>query len=109
MHLDWGERLVVELTAGRKPEAVPDPELPPEGSELPPALAEMVDERRKAYAEAVEAARIASLSRLPDQAWREVAARARILGHPRGDARRWCAPAPRSRAARSRVPTPTLE
>ena len=80
MHLDWGERLVVELTAGRKPEAVPDPELPPEGTELPPALAEMVGERRKAYADAVEAARIASLSRLPDQAWREVAARARILG-----------------------------
>jgi hypothetical protein len=80
MHLDWGERLVVELTAGRKPEVVPDPELPPEGAELPPALADMVAERRKAYAEAVEAARIASLSRLPDQAWREVDARARVLG-----------------------------
>jgi hypothetical protein len=80
MHLDWGERLVVELTAGSKPEAVPDPGLPPEGSELPPALAEMVGERRKAYAEAIEAARIASLSRLPEQAWREVEARARILG-----------------------------
>ncbi|MEO5705315.1 MAG: histidine kinase [Candidatus Limnocylindrales bacterium] len=80
MHLDWGERLVVELTAGRKPEAVPDPELPPEGAELPPALADMVGERRKAYQDAVEAARVASLSRLPDQAWREVSARARILG-----------------------------
>ena len=80
MHLDWGERLVVELTAGRKPRAVPDPELPPEGAELPPALAEMVGERRKAYQGAVEAERIASLSRLPDQAWREVSARARILG-----------------------------
>jgi len=80
MHLDWGEHLVVELTAGRKPQAVPDPELPPEGTELPPALAEMVGERRKAYEDAKEAARIASLSRLPDQAWREVAARARILG-----------------------------
>jgi hypothetical protein len=40
----------------------------------------MVDARRKAHAEAVEAARIASLSRLPDQAWREVSNRARILG-----------------------------
>ena len=59
---------------------VPDPELPPEGAELPPALAEMVGERRTAYQEAVEAARIASLSRLPEQAWREVASRARILG-----------------------------
>ena len=79
MHLDWGERLVIELTAGRKPQIVPDPELPPEGAELPPALADMVGERRKAYADAVEAARVASLSRLPDQAWREVSNRARIL------------------------------
>ncbi len=80
MHLDWGERLVVELTAGRKPEDVLDPELPAEGAELPPALADMVGERRKAYRDALEAARIASLSRLPDQAWREVSSRARILG-----------------------------
>ena len=80
MKLDWGERLVIELTAGRKPEVVADPELPPEGAELPPALAEMVDERRRAYTDAVEAARVASLSRLPDQAWREVSSRARILG-----------------------------
>lgn len=80
MHLDWGERLVVELTAGRKPEAVPDPQLPPEVADLPPALAEMVGERRKAYEQTVEAARIASLSRLPDQAWREIESRGRILG-----------------------------
>jgi two-component system, NarL family, sensor histidine kinase DegS len=80
LHLDWGDRLVIELTAGRTPEVVPDPELPPEGSELPPALAEMVSERRKAYAESVEAARIRSLARLPEQAWREVSGRARILG-----------------------------
>ena len=80
MHLDWGEHLVIELTAGRTPEVVADPELPPEGSELPPALAEMVSERRKAYADAVEAERIRSLARLPEQAWREVASRARILG-----------------------------
>jgi len=80
LHLDWGERLQIELTAGRTPEEVPDPELPPEGSELPPALADMVAERRKSYTEAVEAARIRALARLPEQAWREVASRARILG-----------------------------
>ncbi len=80
MHLDWGERLQIELTAGRAPETVPDPELPAEGAELPPALAEMVAERRRNYAEAVEAARIESLARLPEQAWREVSSRARILG-----------------------------
>jgi len=80
MHLDWGERLQIELTAGRTPETVPDPELPAEGAELPPALAEMVSERRRHYEEAVEAARIESLARLPEQAWREVSSRARILG-----------------------------
>ena len=80
LHLDWGERLEIELTAGKTPEVVPDPELPPEGSELPPALADMVAERREAHAEAVEAARIRSLARLPEQAWREVSTRARILG-----------------------------
>jgi two-component system, NarL family, sensor histidine kinase DegS len=80
LHLDWGEHLDIELTAGKKPVDVPDPELPPEGSELPPALAEMVDERRRTYNEALEAARIASLSRLPDQAWRDISSRARILG-----------------------------
>ena len=80
LRLDWGERLRIELTAGRAPEVVPEPDLPPEGAELPPALAEMVVQRRRAYAEAVEAARITSLSRLPEQAWREVASRARILG-----------------------------
>ena len=80
LHLDWSEHLSIELTAGRRPVAVDDPDLPPEGAELPPALADMVAERRRAYDEAVEAARVASLSRLPDQAWREVASRARILG-----------------------------
>lgn len=80
LHLDWGEILAIELTAGRRPVPVTDPDLPPEGAELPPALAEMVAERRQAHADAVEAARVASLARLPDQAWREVASRARILG-----------------------------
>lgn len=80
MHLDWGDQLTIELTAASQPEVVPDPELPPEGTELPPALAAMVDERRKTHQEAVEAARVASLSRLPERAWRDVAGRARILG-----------------------------
>ena len=80
LKLDWGERLTIELTAGRRPEMVPDPDLPPEGADLPPALAEMVGERRRVYQEAVEAARIRSLSRLPDQTWRDVSSRARILG-----------------------------
>ena len=80
LHMDWGEQLEIELSAGKTPLPVPDPDLPPEGSELPPALAEMVNQRRKAYEEALVEAKVASLSRLPEQAWREVSSRARILG-----------------------------
>ena len=80
LRLDWGEHLEIELTAGRRPVPVAAPDLPAEGADLPPALADMVAERRRTHEEAVETARVASLSRLPDQAWREVASRARILG-----------------------------
>jgi two-component system, NarL family, sensor histidine kinase DegS len=80
LRLDWGDQLDIELSAGKAPLPVPDPELPPEGAELPPALAEMVNQRRKAYQESLVAARLASLSRLPEQAWKEVSGRARILG-----------------------------
>jgi hypothetical protein len=79
MHLDWSDKLVVDLSAGRKPEIVPNPDLPKEGADMPPALAEMVAERRRVYEDAVEAARVASLSRLPANAWKEVESRARIL------------------------------
>ncbi|HKG18268.1 MAG TPA: histidine kinase, partial [Candidatus Limnocylindrales bacterium] len=37
LHMDWGERLVIELSAGKTPLPVSDPGLPPDGSELPPA------------------------------------------------------------------------
>jgi hypothetical protein len=80
MHLDWGEALVVELTAGRAMAAVEDIDLPPEGAELPPALASMVEERRADHAAAVEAARVAALVRLPDRLWREVAEHSALLG-----------------------------
>jgi len=79
MHLDWGEALVVELEAGKTPLPVADPGLPAEGADVPPQLADMIEERRRTYNEALEAARVAALSRLPEQAWREVAARAKIL------------------------------
>ncbi|HYL41233.1 MAG TPA: histidine kinase [Candidatus Binatus sp.] len=80
MHLDWGEALVVELVAGRTMAAVERPALPAEGAELPPALAAMVEDRKASYEAAVEAARIASLARLPDRVWREIAERSALLG-----------------------------
>jgi two-component system sensor histidine kinase DegS len=80
MRLDWGEHLVVELVAGRTMAQVEAPDLPPAGAELPPALEAMVEDRRAAYADAVEAARIESLARLPERVWREIAERSALLG-----------------------------
>ncbi|HEX5239445.1 MAG TPA: histidine kinase [Candidatus Limnocylindrales bacterium] len=80
LHLDWGERLEAELTAGKTMAEVEKPDLPDPGAELPPALAAMVDERRAAYEAALEAARVASLARLPDRVWREIAERSALLG-----------------------------
>ena len=60
---------------------MPDPDLPQEGAELPPALADMVAERRRSYDEARWRRRASPASRAcRSRAWREVASRARILG-----------------------------
>ena len=80
LKLDWTDKLEVELTAGRTPPAIASAPLPPEGADLPPALAEMVEERRIAQRAAVEEARLAALARLPERLWREVSGRAETLG-----------------------------
>ena len=80
LRLDWGEELVIELSAGRNVKEVEAPDLPAEGEELPPALAAMVEDRRAGYTAAVEAARIESLARLPDRVWREISERSGLLG-----------------------------
>lgn len=80
LKLDWTDKLEIELTAGRTPPAVAAASLPPEGADLPPALAAMVEERRTAQRAAVEEARLAALARLPERLWREVSGRAETLG-----------------------------
>lgn len=80
LRMDWTDKLEIELTAGRTPPAVAAPELPPDGADMPPALAAMVEERRAAHREAVEEARLAALARLPERLWREVSGRAETLG-----------------------------
>jgi hypothetical protein len=40
----------------------------------------MVEDRRAAYADALESARIDSLARLPDRVWRDIAERSSLLG-----------------------------
>jgi two-component system, NarL family, sensor histidine kinase DegS len=80
LRMDWTDKLEIELTAGRTPPPVAAPELPPDGADMPPALAAMVEERRAAHREAVEEARLAALARLPERLWREVSGRAETLG-----------------------------
>ncbi len=80
LRMDWTDKLEIELTAGRTPPAVEASDLPADGAELPPALAEMVEERRAAHRVAVEEARVAGLARLPERLWREVSGRAETLG-----------------------------
>jgi signal transduction histidine kinase len=80
LKLDWTDKLEIELTAGRTPPAIAPTALPPEGADLPPALAAMVEERRTAQRAAVEEARLAALARLPERLWREVSGRAETLG-----------------------------
>jgi hypothetical protein len=80
LHLDWGEKLVIDLQARRRVVEIEDPDLPPEGEELPPTIASMVEERRVTYRAALEAARIESLSRLPERLSREIRERSKLLG-----------------------------
>ena len=80
LKLDWTDKLEIELTASRTPPAIAAATMPPEGADLPPALAAMVEERRTAQRAAVEEARLAALARLPERLWREVSGRAETLG-----------------------------
>jgi two-component system sensor histidine kinase DegS len=81
LRMDWHDTdLDVEMTAGRTPPAPDAPQMPNAGEDMPPALREMVEERQAAQRAATEAARIAALARLPDNVWRDLSARADLLG-----------------------------
>ncbi len=74
VRLDWGdERLTLDVVATRLPPEPAEDDVgpPPPGEDLPPALAEMIEDRRRAAAP-VPPEPIA----LPDAVWRDVAARA---------------------------------
>jgi hypothetical protein len=80
LRMDWTDKVEVEMTASKIAVAVEAPDLPPEGADLPPQLAEIVERRRAEHRAAVEEARIAGLARLPERLWREVSGRAETLG-----------------------------
>jgi two-component system sensor histidine kinase DegS len=82
LRLDWTpERVEARMTATRAAKAAePAPEVPPDGKDLPPALARMMEERREAARDAVEAARKEAIVALPPTTWREVQGRAATIG-----------------------------
>jgi signal transduction histidine kinase len=80
LRLDWGEDLTVELAAEKRPAEVPAVDLPAPGAKLPPALAEMMEQRRRDHDEAVEAAARAAIVQLPIGLARDLADRAATLG-----------------------------
>ena len=80
LRLDWGEDLTVELAAEKRAPEVPAVDLPAPGAKMPPALAEMMEQRRRDHDEAVEAAARAAIVQLPIALARDLADRAATLG-----------------------------
>lgn len=83
--LDWAERLEVRVWATRpgetrlRAESVPKvaDETP---DDMPPALAAMMEDRRRADRNAEETARQATVVALPEDTWREIQGRATTVG-----------------------------
>jgi hypothetical protein len=80
LHLDWSDVLTVDLSAERTAPEVPPLDLPAVGDKVPPALAAMMEQRRKDHAEAIEAASRSAIVQLPVQLERDLAGRAASLG-----------------------------
>jgi len=85
LRIDWSDRLVADIVATRavvQPDLSSDVEIPTEaaGSDLPPALAALVEERRAAQQASIDAAVRASVVVLPPATWREIQERAASVG-----------------------------
>lgn len=85
VRIDWSDRFVADVVAQRavvQPEMTSEVEIPTEdaGSDLPPALAALVEERRAVQRAAVDAAIRASVVVLPPTTWREIQERAASVG-----------------------------
>ena len=85
MRLDWGDQIEARITATRSIAEVrrapgslaPTPD---DGSDLPPALAAMMADRRADARQAADAAERASIVVLPAATWREIQGRAASVG-----------------------------
>jgi two-component system sensor histidine kinase DegS len=83
LRLDWSDQLEATVAARRAGAelagVVTEPELP-EGKDLPPALAAMVEERRDERKVKAQKAREAAIAALPKATWREIQHRAATIG-----------------------------
>jgi len=86
LRLDWAEQIEARIGATRavaEPRRTSDVEVPAEdaeGKDLPPALAEMFEQRRADERDAAEAAIRESIVALPAANWREIQGRASSIG-----------------------------
>jgi two-component system sensor histidine kinase DegS len=86
LRLDWAEQIEARIGASRavaEPRRTSDVEVPAEdegGKDLPPALAEMFEQRRADERDAAEAAIRESIVALPAANWREIQGRASSIG-----------------------------
>jgi two-component system sensor histidine kinase DegS len=82
LRLDWSDQVEATVAASRataEVKADPTPEASTD-TDLPPALAAMMEDRRADAREAVEAARRDSIVVMPPSTWREIQGRASTLG-----------------------------
>jgi len=83
LRLDWADGVEATVAARRAGAALAgisaEPDAP-EATDLPPALASMIQDRRGERRARVEAARSAAIAALPPAAWRDVQQRAATIG-----------------------------
>jgi len=82
LHLDWSDQVEARVSASRNA-AEMRPDSTPEAAadtDLPPALAAMMEDRRADARDAVEAAKRDAIVVLPPSTWREIQSRAATLG-----------------------------
>ena len=82
LRLDWSEQVEARVSASRAAAEI-GPDTTPEAAgdtDLPPALAAMMEDRRADARDAVEAARRDAIVVLPPSTWREIQSRAWTLG-----------------------------
>ena len=83
VRLDWSDQVEASVSASRASAEVkgdPAPDATTTDTDLPPALAAMMEDRRADARDAMEAARREAIVNIPPSTWREIQGRAATLG-----------------------------